>query len=72
MSQEILRAIGRIEGRLDGIDGKLDDQGQTLHGIDARLRSVEGRTVRNGSIAGGAAAVGVALIVETIKKGTGL
>lgn len=72
MSEEIMRVLGRIEGQLGGLTSNVEAQGKKLDGIDTRLRSVEQRSARSGAITGGAAAVGVTLIVEGIKHKLGV
>ncbi|MGE5163040.1 MAG: hypothetical protein ACM3IH_03315 [Sphingobacteriales bacterium] len=41
MSDEIQRSLGRIEGKLDGIKGHLDQHSESITSIDARLGRVE-------------------------------
>jgi len=71
VSDDVMRAIGRIEGRLEGIDRKLDGHGTKLDCIDGRLRSVERKAVINGSTFGAAAAAGLTLVIEGAKRGFG-
>lgn len=71
MSEEIVRAIGRIEGRLTGIDRKLDGHTEKLDSIDGRLRNVEQRTAIHGAGAGAMAAVGVGILAEAVRRTLG-
>lgn len=68
MSNEIMRALGRIEGQLKGVHSRLDTNETKLDSIDGRLRAAEVKSARNGAVFGSAAGVGIALIVESIKS----
>lgn len=67
MSDEIYRALGRIEGQLQGINDRLDRHGDQLTGIDSRLRSAETTAAREGGKAGMLTGVGMALLIESIR-----
>jgi prefoldin subunit 5 len=67
MSEEIHRALGRIEGQLQGINERLDTHGQQLTTIDTRLGTVEKDAAREGGKRGVLAAVGVAIMVESVR-----
>jgi hypothetical protein len=67
MSDEIYRALGRIEGQLQGVNERLDRHGDQLTGIDSRLRSAETTAAREGGKAGLLTGVGVALIIESVR-----
>lgn len=76
MSDELDRAVGRIEGKLDLIiDGqkRSDDR---MDGIDARLRKVEKQAAINGAVGGavggGIISIGIVLAKEKIKMLTGM
>lgn len=67
MSEEIHRALGRIEGQLQGIGARLDIHGQQLTDIDARLGTVEQDAAREGGKRGIMAAVGITILVESLR-----
>lgn len=71
MSDNIL-LLGEIKGKLetltttiDSIDGKLDR-------LDGRVRRLEGRSAAAGALAGTFVSVGMAILIEKIKKSVGL
>ncbi len=71
MSDNIL-LLGEIKGKLEtltttinSIDGKLDR-------IDGRVRRLEGRSAAAGALAGTFVSVGMAILIEKIKKSVGL
>lgn len=71
MSDEIIRALGRIEGRLDGLEkGQLRVEGK-VDKLDERLQAVERSASIYGGASGGVMAVGVALLQAGIAKLTG-
>ena len=67
MSEEIHRALGRIEGQLQGLGERLDIHGAQLTGIDGRLGAVEKDAAREGGKRGVVAAVGIAIMVESAR-----
>ena len=67
MSEEIHRALGRIEGQLQGIGERLDGHGEQLTAIDDRLRSTETAAAREGGKAGVLTGIGVALLIESAR-----
>lgn len=67
MSEEIHRALGRIEGQLQGIGERLDIHGSQLAGIDSRLGAVEKDAAAAGGKRGVVAAVGIAIMVESAR-----
>ena len=69
MSEQILRSLGQIEGRLKGIESTQSMHTGKLDGIDGRLRKVETRAAGTGALAGGIVAVGVQLLVNKITGG---
>jgi len=68
VTEEIMRALGNIEGQLDGIKGQQSAQSKKLDKIDERMRKVEIKSAVNGTVAGTMAAVGVSLIVAGAKE----
>ena len=72
MSEEIQRALGRIEGQLQGVNDRLDLQGGQLTGIDTRLRKAETTAARAGGTAGILTSIGVALLIESMRKKIGI
>ncbi|WP_028536167.1 hypothetical protein [Paludibacterium yongneupense] len=65
---ELARALGRIEGKLDMIAASQENQNTRLDGMDARLRHVEKQAATAGAISGGIVAVGTAIAVELVKR----
>lgn len=65
---ELTRALGRIEGKLDMIAANQANQSERLDAMDARLRHVEQQAAKAGAISGGIVAVGTALAVEMVKR----
>lgn len=63
--------LGRIEGLLEGLDGKIDTMSADMGDVKKRLNRVEVQSAKYGGGAGGAAAVGVAIVVESIKSMVG-
>lgn len=64
---EVMRALGRIEGQLKGMNQRLDIHSKSLVGMDARIRNLEQRAAARGALAGGVMATGIALISESLK-----
>jgi len=73
MTEEIMRALGRIEGQIDGLKTTVTSIDAKQDKIDNRLRKVEVRGAINGAVTGSIMGVGVSLLVsgltETIKRG---
>ena len=67
MSEEIHRALGRIEGQLNGIGKRLDGHGQQLTAIDGRLRDAETAAARAGGKYGAMTSIGIALLIESVR-----
>ncbi|BBF86291.1 MULTISPECIES: hypothetical protein [Chromobacteriaceae] len=67
-NNELTRALGRIEGKLDMIVDSQAKQNVRLDAMDARLRHVEQQAAKAGAISGGIVAVGTALAVEMVKR----
>jgi len=65
--QQVMRALGRIEGRLDGVDKQLEDQGKDVGEIKDRMRKVETRAAGAGTMS----ALGVSLIIAGLKSWVG-
>lgn len=72
MSDEVLRAIGKLEGKVDMlleqqkvVTAKLDSQ-------DVRLRGVEVKSAMYGTIGGSVMGVGIPLLVAAMKSKTGM
>lgn len=66
-----MRALGRIEGRLEGIENTQQTHGVTLTSMDTRLRTVETKAAVNGAVSGGLIATGVVIIKELVTHGVG-
>lgn len=67
MTEEIHRALGRIEGQLQGIGERLESHGDQLTAIDGRLRNTETAAAHAGGRAGVLTSVGVALMIESLR-----
>lgn len=68
MSDEIIRALGRIEGQLEGIKTVQVEQGTTIRSIDGRVRNVETKAAVNGAVSGGLMGIGVSILVNSIRE----
>jgi hypothetical protein len=71
MERDELMLLGRIDGKLDGIKGhlnqqdvRMDRQDENIQKLDERVRGLEQRAAVAGAISGGAISVGIALIIE--------
>lgn len=69
-SEELI-LLGRIDGKLDGVQDHLHRQDKRLDGIDERLRVVEQKAAITGAVSGGAMSIGMALIIEGLKHWLG-
>lgn len=72
MSEEIMRAIGKLEGKLDAVYETSKSNSTKLDTMDGRLRSVENKSAVYGSIGGTVAGVGVSLLVASLKDKIGM
>ena len=68
MSADLIRAIGKLEGKMDLVIDAQDMQGKKLDGIDGRLQTVEKKAAVNGAVAGGVLSVGVLILREVISN----
>lgn len=66
-SKELI-LLGRIDGKLDGVQSHLHRQDKRLDTIDERLRTVEQKAAVTGAISGGAISIGIALVIEGGKQ----
>lgn len=82
-TDELNRAIGRIEGKMDLViekqkqsdeqqNARFDAIDNRLDGFDTRIRTVEQRAVVSGAVAGGIMSVGIALAIEKLKTVIGV
>ena len=69
---DIARALGRIEGKIDGIQQNQQEHNTKLGKMDERLRHVERRSAVHGATAGLFAGTGVTLIVEYLRRSIGV
>ncbi len=67
MSGTIEHELGEISATLRHIKEEQRKQGDTLTGMDDRLRKVETRSAVNGAVTGGVMAVAVAFIKDAFK-----
>lgn len=65
---DVGRALGRIEGKLDMIMEGNKATNERLDSMDERLRKVENKAAVGGALAGGIASVGTSLIVEYLRR----
>ena len=65
---EISRLLGNIEGKIDGINQRLDSQSSSINGIQDHLHEVDKRTVRHGAYAGLGVSIGVNVIAASIRE----
>jgi hypothetical protein len=70
VSEEIMRALGRVEGTLDAMKSQLNGQDEKLGAIDGRLRHVEMKAAGYGTAAGAMAGIGIALIKQKLGLGS--
>lgn len=70
MSDEILmelqRAVGNIEGKLTGIEDKVDGVSSGIQGLDKRMRTIEIKAAGNGAAAGTLMAIGVEFVKQKL------
>ena len=78
LQKQELMLLGKIDGKLDGIQAHMSRQDarldqferrvtERLDGMDTRLRDVEKKSAVIGAVSGSAVSVGVALLIEGIK-----
>jgi len=67
-----VKALGRIEGKLDVMLLNQQNQEVRMASMDARLRSVEVKAAQTGAVAGGITAVLAALGIEFAKRKMGM
>lgn len=72
MNDEHTLLLGEIKGKLDTLIGSHAEQGEKLDSINGRLHRVESRAATHGAVFGGVASVGIALIIEKLKRGIGI
>ena len=66
--EEIMHALGRMEGKMEGIETNQAVHSKALTKIDTRVRNVEIRSAKTGALAGGIMGIGVSLVVASIKE----
>lgn len=67
MSDELMRILGRLESKVDGLtegQGRLETR---MDSLDTRLRAVEVSSAKSGAVAGGIAGVLMALGVDLLR-----
>jgi hypothetical protein len=70
MSEEIHRALGRIEGQLGGIAKTQVEHGKKLDAVDKRVTANEIKAAGTGAIGGGVMSAFVLILKETIFRGS--
>lgn len=78
MNDQHLVLLGEIKGIVQGLKAgqesqakQLETLGERVDGVDGRLRVVEQRSAVLGAVSGGAMAIGIQLIVESLKTWAG-
>lgn len=78
MNDQHLMLLGEIKGIVQGLkagqetaNDQLKALGQRVDQVDERLRVVEQRSAVMGAVSGGAMAIGIQLIVESLKAWAG-
>ncbi len=69
---DIARALGRIEGKIDGIQHTQAEQSVKIGKVDERLRHVEQRSSVHGAVGGLVSGAGVTIIIEYLRRGLGV
>lgn len=65
---EVMFMLGKIHGKLEGIDKRLESQSTTISNIDKRLVAVEKRAALNGAVSGGVLGMGVSILTAAITQ----
>lgn len=53
MSDDVMRVLGQIEGKLDGIAEAQKDHGERLHAVEGKVNGILGWAAGAGAAAGG-------------------
>lgn len=72
MTDEVTRALGRVEGRLDGLERGINANTASIKDLGQRIGKLEVTAAKSGAWAGGFAGVGFALLATTLKSKLGL
>jgi len=67
-SNDLIRAIGRLEGKVDMVITNQDQHGVKLNSMDKRMSKVEQKAAVNGAVAGGFLSVGITLLIAGVKE----
>ena len=67
--EKMARALGRIEGKIDGIQGDVGYIQNTVDGLDDRMRHVEKRVAINSGVIATAVSAGVAGLITVLTPG---
>lgn len=70
-TQNINRILGRIEGKLEGVDCGIKELKKNINTIEKRLQDVEQRSIKNGTIAGALMGVSTGILANIIKTKIG-
>jgi hypothetical protein len=68
---EAIFMLGQIDGKLDGVVAKQGEHTGKLSAIEQRLNKLETRAAVHGAVGGSVVAIGISLLVETVKRKLG-
>ena len=68
---ELVRAVGRLEGKVDSVQDSVKKNGLKIDALDGRLQNVERKTAIGASVISAAVSTGVALIAAKMRSFTG-
>ncbi len=66
-SDELLRAIGQLEGKVDSVISNQHRHDTSLNSISDRLNKVETKAAVNGAFSGGIVSIGIGFIIAGVK-----
>lgn len=64
--------LGEIKGKLEALTRKVDGVDCKLDGLSCRVGRLEIRSATHGALAGGIVSVGMAILLEKIKRTMGM
>lgn len=72
MSDDIGERLARIEGRLDGFCERIEVVHDNTDYLRNRVDVLDRESAKSGAVAGGVAAVGLALMIEMVRRKVGI